>query len=50
VLKFKPPLTTPASEFDQMLDISEEIVAFIQQQVHGQSKAQTADVPATMRG
>jgi 4-aminobutyrate aminotransferase-like enzyme len=50
VLKFKPPLTTPASEFDQMLDISEEVVAFIQQQVHGQCKAQTADVPATMRG
>ncbi len=33
VLKFKPPLTTPQSEFDQMLDISEEIVSFIQQEV-----------------
>ena len=33
VLKFKPPLTTPQEEFEQMLDISEEIVAFIQEEV-----------------
>jgi len=33
VLKFKPPLTTPSDEFGQMLDIAEDIVAFIQQEV-----------------
>jgi hypothetical protein len=50
VLKFKPPLTTPADEFDRMLDICEEVVAFTQQEVDEQRKAQTADMTATVRG
>jgi 4-aminobutyrate aminotransferase/(S)-3-amino-2-methylpropionate transaminase len=50
VLKFKPPLTTPSGDFEQMLDISEEIVAFIQREVRGPRKAQTSDVAATVRG
>jgi 4-aminobutyrate aminotransferase-like enzyme len=50
VLKFKPPLTTPAGEFEQMLDICEEVVAFIQQDVDKQRKAQTSDVTAAVRG
>jgi 4-aminobutyrate aminotransferase-like enzyme len=33
VLKFKPPLTTPASDFKRMLDLCEETTAFIQQEV-----------------
>jgi 4-aminobutyrate aminotransferase-like enzyme len=33
VLKFKPPLTTPAADFHKMLDICEEVTAFIQQEV-----------------
>ena len=41
VLKFKPPLTTPETDFAQMLEISEEVVAFIQQKVT-QAKARVA--------
>ncbi len=33
VLKFKPPLTTPAEDFRRMLDFVDDVVAFIQQQV-----------------
>jgi 4-aminobutyrate aminotransferase-like enzyme len=33
VLKFKPPLVTPAEDFETMLQISEEVVAFIQRKV-----------------
>ncbi len=33
VLKFKPPLTTPAEDFKKMLDICEETTTFIQQEV-----------------
>jgi len=33
VLKFKPPLTTPETDFAQMLEISEKVVAFIQEKV-----------------
>jgi hypothetical protein len=33
VLKFKPPLTTPADDFERMLDITADVVAFIQRQV-----------------
>jgi 4-aminobutyrate aminotransferase len=33
VLKFKPPLTTPASDFKRMLDLCEETTVFIQQEV-----------------
>ena len=46
VLKFKPPLTTPEGDFEQMLEISEEVVAFIQQEVHGQHKTHAVNVPA----
>jgi 4-aminobutyrate aminotransferase-like enzyme len=48
VLKFKPPLTTPQADFEQMLDISEEVVAFIQQEVQGQRKTNTANVPTAV--
>ena len=33
VLKFKPPLTTPADDFAQMLDRCEELTSFIQREV-----------------
>lgn len=45
VLKLKPPLTTPQDDFDRMLDISEEVVAFIQKEVDGQRKGLTVAVP-----
>jgi len=48
VLKFKPPLTTPEADFEQMLDISEEAVAFIEQEVHGQRKTHAVNVPAAV--
>jgi 4-aminobutyrate aminotransferase-like enzyme len=35
VYKFKPPVTTPLADFDRMLELSEELVAFIQNAVHG---------------
>jgi 4-aminobutyrate aminotransferase-like enzyme len=38
VLKFKPPLTTPPADFDRMLEIVEETVAFIQREVDSQRK------------
>ena len=34
VLKFKPPLTTPEDEFDEMLDLVEQTVAFVEEHVH----------------
>jgi 2,2-dialkylglycine decarboxylase (pyruvate) len=34
VLKFKPPLTTPESDFERMLSLVEEVVSFIQRKVH----------------
>jgi 4-aminobutyrate aminotransferase-like enzyme len=39
VYKFKPPLTTPVADFEEKLDLSEEVVAFIQQQVQAGNKA-----------
>ncbi|MGH8238200.1 MAG: aminotransferase class III-fold pyridoxal phosphate-dependent enzyme, partial [Steroidobacteraceae bacterium] len=33
VLKFKPPLTTPVDDFRKMLDLCEELTAFIQRDV-----------------
>jgi 4-aminobutyrate aminotransferase-like enzyme len=33
VLKFKPPLTTPEEDFERMLDLIEDIAAFIQTKV-----------------
>jgi len=49
VLKFKPPLTTPQGEFEQMLDISEKTIAFIQREVDGQLKAGTTDAVGAVR-
>ena len=33
VLKFKPPLTTPAEDFSRMLDVVDDVVEFIQHEV-----------------
>ena len=44
VLKLKPPLTTLQKDFDEILDISEKVVAFIQQEVNQQRKGQSSDV------
>lgn len=49
VYKFKPPLTTPAADFEQMLDISERMVAFIQQEVDRQARVPMTAVPASQR-
>jgi 4-aminobutyrate aminotransferase-like enzyme len=46
VLKFKPPLVTPQEDYDRMLDISEEVVAFIQKQVEQQRRTASVAVPA----
>jgi 4-aminobutyrate aminotransferase-like enzyme len=48
VLKFKPPLTTPQADFDSMLEIVEETVAFIQREVDQQRKA--TPEPASIAG
>ena len=45
VYKFKPPLTTPQAEFDRMLEISEEIVAFIQREVDELRRVPAVTVP-----
>ncbi len=34
VLKFKPPLTTPEDDFDQMLDLVDQTVEFVERRVH----------------
>lgn len=39
VLKFKPPLTVPESDFEQMLDLVDETAAFIEQRVHSRTPA-----------
>jgi 2,2-dialkylglycine decarboxylase (pyruvate) len=39
VLKFKPPLTTPSTDFERMLEIVEDTVKFIQSEVDQQRKA-----------
>jgi len=49
VYKFKPPLTTPAEDFETMLEISEKVVAFIQTEVDRQRKRLSVQVPATVR-
>lgn len=41
VLKFKPPLTTPISDFHTMLDICEEAVGFIQRNVEERKSVTT---------
>jgi 4-aminobutyrate aminotransferase-like enzyme len=33
VLKFKPPLTTPEEDFERMLDLVEDVAAFIETKV-----------------
>jgi len=48
VYKFKPPLTTPVEDFESMLDISEKVVAFIQQEVDRQRKTSSVAVPAAI--
>ena len=48
MLKFKPPLTTPEADFERMLKIAGEIVAFIQREVDQQRKA--AAEPARIAG
>jgi 4-aminobutyrate aminotransferase-like enzyme len=46
VYKFKPPLTTPPEDFERMLEISEEMVAFIQNEVGRQRSSASVAVPA----
>jgi len=48
VYKFKPPLTTPEPELEQMLDISEEIVGFIQREVDEQRTRRSVAVSGTI--
>jgi 4-aminobutyrate aminotransferase-like enzyme len=48
VYKFKPPLTTPQADFDRMLEISDDVVAFIQQEVDQQRKKVAVVVPASV--
>jgi 2,2-dialkylglycine decarboxylase (pyruvate) len=50
VLKFKPPLTTPEADFQQMLEIAGDAVAFIQQEVDRQRMKPVAAEPAGIRG
>lgn len=46
VYKFKPPLTTPPEDFERMLKISEDMVAFIQNEVDRQRSVASVAVPA----
>jgi 4-aminobutyrate aminotransferase-like enzyme len=48
VYKFKPPLTTPQADFDRMLEISDEVVAFIQKEVDQQRRKTAVQVPANV--
>jgi len=48
VYKFKPPLTTPVEDFEKMLDISEDVVAFIQDEVDKHRKESSAAIPAAV--
>jgi 4-aminobutyrate aminotransferase-like enzyme len=48
VYKFKPPLTTPQADFDRMLEISDDVVAFIQKEVDQQRKKAAVQVPASV--
>ena len=50
VLKFKPPLTTPQADFERMLEIAEDTVAFIQHEVDQQRNATRADEYAGVAG
>jgi 4-aminobutyrate aminotransferase-like enzyme len=48
VLKFKPPLTTPQSDFDRMLELCGETAEFIQRAVEQQGKTSAAEEPAAV--
>jgi 4-aminobutyrate aminotransferase / (S)-3-amino-2-methylpropionate transaminase / 5-aminovalerate transaminase len=48
VYKFKPPLTTPVEDFERMLEISEKMVAFIQDDVDKQKKTSSSAVVAAV--
>jgi 4-aminobutyrate aminotransferase-like enzyme len=48
VFKLKPPLNTPQEDFDRMLDISEDMVAFIQKEVDKQRRGKTVAVPSAV--
>jgi 4-aminobutyrate aminotransferase-like enzyme len=48
VLKFKPPLTTPESELERMLEIAGEVVAFIQKQVERKRADESSRVSAAV--
>jgi 4-aminobutyrate aminotransferase-like enzyme len=48
VYKFKPPLTTPQADFDRMLEISDDVVAFIQKEVDQHRKKIAVQVPANV--
>jgi 4-aminobutyrate aminotransferase-like enzyme len=41
VLKFKPPLTTPQADFDRMLEIAGDVIAFIQKEVDAKRAPRT---------
>jgi 4-aminobutyrate aminotransferase-like enzyme len=47
VLKFKPPLTTPEADLEQMLEVAGETVGFIQREVEQQRKRTVAAEPAS---
>jgi 4-aminobutyrate aminotransferase / (S)-3-amino-2-methylpropionate transaminase / 5-aminovalerate transaminase len=49
VYKFKPPLTTPLQDFERMLELSEEMVAFIQDEVDKEKNTSAVVVPAVLR-
>jgi 4-aminobutyrate aminotransferase-like enzyme len=48
VFKLKPPLNTPQKDFDRMLDISEDMIAFIQKEVDKQRSGNIVAVPAAI--
>ena len=39
MLKFKPPLTTPDEDFEQMLGLVEDVTGFIEERVTGRIAA-----------
>ena len=48
VLKFKPPPLTPADDFERMLELCDELVAFIQKQVDQERRTTAVGVPASV--
>lgn len=49
VYKFKPPLNTPVEDFERMLEVSEEIVAFVQGEVDREKRKPLLAVPTVVR-